>query len=522
MTLRLDRYHRLESRPNDRDLQNGFAARVHDPLWLLARQWHMGEHQGENASSPVRVDARVARTPIDPLDGDSNFDPRKVPAEALVESETDDWWTMSRRIRIGALFQEDAALEEVRGLRLGDPPPPYEAFADHLDGRALWRRRVELALGEDRFGGEIPADSPEAWDSFKMNYRARFESAERALDIQDHHGGPMDWFSADASTEAPLEPPPSVEESVLVPTPLEYPGAPHSRFWEIEDAAVDIGGYPPDIAHFATMLLVDLVYSHGDDWFLYPVTAGAGEIVTVTTMTVWDSFGRKYSSETLAAGVPLYPGLHPPADFSIFRCDGLNPASLVLWPVAESPLESEPVERVQFGIDEQANVLWALERVIDLRTVSRETVASDAGHLPYPPSVPVADLQGPREYSYIPATGVETGWHPYIIDWSAQDEPVFVQWGLADYSLQTPRPTPHPRAEVLKAKSEEPPTVHRISAAAMAPGGLEFERRWELARDTAGNPILWMQRQRRILRNPPARTIQFDVMEETAPAPPPP
>lgn len=522
MTLRIDRYHRLESRPNDRDLQNGFAARIHDPLWLLARQWHMGEHQGENASSPVRVDAKIARTPIDPLDGNGDFDPRRVPAEALVESEADDWWTMGRRIRIGALFQEDAALAEVKGVRLADPPPPYEAFAGHLDGRVLWRRRAELALGEGRFGGEIPADSPESWDSFRMNYRARFESAERPLDIRDHHGGPMDWFSADASTEVPLTPPAASEESPLIPTPLEYPGAPHSRFWEIEDARVDIGGYPPDTAHFATMLLVDLVYSHGDDWFLYPVMAGAGQIVTVTAMTVTDSFGRDYSSEALAGGAPLYPGLQPPADFSIFRCDGLDTASLVLWPVAESPLESEPVERVQFGIDEQANVLWALERIVDLRIVGREAVAPDANHQPYPAPVSVANLQGPREYNYIPANGIETGWHPYIIDWSAPDEPAFTQWGLADYSLQVPRPTPHPRAEVLKAKSAEPASAHRISAAVMAPGGLEIERRWQLARDMTGKPVLWVQRQRRILRNPPARTIRFDVMEETAPAPSPP
>src|SRR4051812_485366 len=221
MTLRLDRYNRLEPRPNDRDLQNGFAARVHDPLWLLARQWHMGEHQGENASSPVKVKAKVTRTPIDPLHGNDDFNPRKVPAEALVESETDDWWTMGRRIRIGALFQGDAALAQVNGVHLVDPPPPYEAFADHLDGRALWRRRAELALSEDRFGGEIPVDSPDAWDSFRMNYRTRFESAERPLDIRDHHGGPMDWFSADASTETPLMPPMEPEESTLIPTPLE-------------------------------------------------------------------------------------------------------------------------------------------------------------------------------------------------------------------------------------------------------------------------------------------------------------
>jgi hypothetical protein len=27
--------------------------RVHDPLWLLARQWQVGEFQGEDAGTPI-------------------------------------------------------------------------------------------------------------------------------------------------------------------------------------------------------------------------------------------------------------------------------------------------------------------------------------------------------------------------------------------------------------------------------------------------------------------------------------
>lgn len=516
MIRRLDAYRRLETRPGDRDLQNGFAARVHDPLWLLARQWQMGEHQGENASSPVRVDAAIARTAIDPLGGEAAFDPQIVPAEALVESELDDWWTMGRRIALGARLSGNAAAEAARGVRFDDPSPPYDAFAGALDGRALWRRRQALGLADADFGPDRPLqDTPDAWNSTRMNYGARFGSAERPLDIKDHHGGPMDWYSADADDDAPLVQPHTIAQSSVVPTPLEYPGAPHSRFWEIEDAKVDIGGYPPDTAHFSTMLLIDLIYSHGDDWYLYPVSANAGQIVTVTGMTVTDSFGRTYSTDETEGGKPLYPGLFAPDDFSLFRCDGLDRAALVAWPVAESPLESEPVERVQFGMDEQANVLWALERIIDGRAFARGAAEADPDNLPYPPPVPVSDLQGPREYRYIPATGIETGWHPYELDWNGTDA-TFRQGGLADYSRQDPRPMPRPRAEILKAGSPAAPQPHRIAASAMAPGGLEFERRWQLARDMKGRPVLWMQRQRRILRNPPARTIRFDVMQETA------
>lgn len=516
MIRRIDAYRRLETRPGDRDLQNGFAARVHDPLWLLARQWQMGEHQGENASSPVRVDAAISRTPIDPLNGDPALDPRVIPAEALVESELDDWWTMGRRVAIGALFSAVPAATAAKGVRFKDPSPPYDAFDGALDGRALWRRRQQLGLADAAFGPDRPPpDTPNAWNSLQMNYGSRFGSAERPLDIKDHHGGPMDWYSADGDAREPLVAPQTITESSVVPTPLEYPGAPHSRFWEIEDAKVDIGGYPPDTAHFSTMLLVDLIYSHGDDWYLYPVSAEVGQIVTVNGMKVTDSFGRSYSTEDTENGEPLYPGLFAPEDFSLFRSDGLERAALVAWPVAESPLESEPVERVQFGMDEQANVLWALERIIDSRAFARGPAEAAADNPAYPAAVPVSDLQGPREFRYLPATGIEVGWHPYTINWKG-DDGTFRQGGLADYSRQAPRPMPRPQAELLKAGSPTAPELHLIAASAMAPGGLEFERRWQLARDMQGRPVLWMQRQRRILRNPSARTIRFDVMQESA------
>lgn len=40
---------RLEPRARDRDLRAGSEARIADPLWLLARQWQLGELAGVDA-----------------------------------------------------------------------------------------------------------------------------------------------------------------------------------------------------------------------------------------------------------------------------------------------------------------------------------------------------------------------------------------------------------------------------------------------------------------------------------------
>ena len=40
----------------------------------------------------------------------TRFDPTVIPAEAILESELDDWWTLGRRVRVGQGFAANAAV----------------------------------------------------------------------------------------------------------------------------------------------------------------------------------------------------------------------------------------------------------------------------------------------------------------------------------------------------------------------------------------------------------------------------
>ena len=44
---------RLEPRCRNDDMSAGLQARIYDPLWLLARQWQIGEFDGDDAGSPA-------------------------------------------------------------------------------------------------------------------------------------------------------------------------------------------------------------------------------------------------------------------------------------------------------------------------------------------------------------------------------------------------------------------------------------------------------------------------------------
>jgi len=89
---------RLEPRSRDAEMKTSLQARIYDPLWLLARQWQLGEFQGEDNGSPVMArwraeSAKLTRyhsgaiAPNDRVDA-PRFDSNRVPLETLVERET--------------------------------------------------------------------------------------------------------------------------------------------------------------------------------------------------------------------------------------------------------------------------------------------------------------------------------------------------------------------------------------------------------------------------------------------------
>ena len=89
---------RLEPRSRNAEMKTSLQAAVYDPLWLLARQWQMGEFQGEDNGSPVIARWRADTAPLTryragtPAPGNPGspvaYDARRVPLETLVERET--------------------------------------------------------------------------------------------------------------------------------------------------------------------------------------------------------------------------------------------------------------------------------------------------------------------------------------------------------------------------------------------------------------------------------------------------
>lgn len=82
-------WNRLEGRPRTADFKRALQAEIRDPLWMLTRQWQMGEFRGADAGSPVFAKIHTTATRLDkyrPAQHAPEAFANNVPLEAKVES----------------------------------------------------------------------------------------------------------------------------------------------------------------------------------------------------------------------------------------------------------------------------------------------------------------------------------------------------------------------------------------------------------------------------------------------------
>jgi hypothetical protein len=508
-------YLRLEpSRPAG-EPQRGFAAELADPAWMVGRQWQMGEHQGENASSPLEVRLSLRHVPIEPMMQRPAANPRTVPAEAIVEEGPADWWTIGRRIRLGMAAQRANLISSLgldaagdAALRFGDLTGPYAS----LNGEAYDGRLVHALRPTDPIFAEVPVEDADLWRSDEFVYLGSFPAGGTALAVggmaQDgppsvrwsgHEGGDLDWWSVDAIgplAAASGDPTPEVRW----PDRFRWPGSPAARWWQIEDHLVDFGGLPPDRAHLATTMLLDLLCGHSDDWFLFPVPAQAGYVLAVEGLEISDSFGESW---------PAQGSDWPEAsDWSMFQVTGLSARQLPIWPTAVGALSGEPIDEIVVGVDEDANLVWAVEERLGGRLTDRNR--------PQPEPAAVHDDTQPRpaaaRYRYAPVTSLPEHWYPY----TREDRPSatrYVQGRLLAVDADgTRREASLPKSTFLTSADGRP---HEIAPWRLPPTGVRLETRPMLARAMSGKPVLWVQRRRLPLLSPPASGLRLDALIPT-------
>jgi hypothetical protein len=265
-TPSLTTWTRLEPQPRDASMERSLQAQVRDPLWLLARQWQVGEFLGDDAGSPIHAtiaaEMRTITTYRPGLNPASTvpIDPA-LPIEVHVERElvtlemrgsAQQGLYFENLIRQSSVATPEAVIAAFRTsfpIAATSPDPTYAppdalrfrsiAAGRVTDGEALYASARAVAAGQTptiplpaaasnpgmaavissflAFRGSLfsepTTDNP--WQSQNLDYEFALGSPGTdetiTLEAPEFPGGHLDWYSfsldetVPAGTQAPTE-----------------------------------------------------------------------------------------------------------------------------------------------------------------------------------------------------------------------------------------------------------------------------------------------------------------------------
>lgn len=535
---------RLEPNASEATLVPGFRALIADPLWLLGRQWQLGELRGEDASTPVRVALELELVAVDRLaiDGVSAapVDP-SAPIEAYVEAidvdapnvnirRAAELGLLARRALLaanaGAVWTALCSRPELRidltRLDIGDAALRLLARRS-LDGVALARRldalpAVDAAAGlaaitllpasglqaaaaalvawRVQTATTVERPAKDAWDHARFEHRFALRSADGALDLQaaEHPGGRLDWYSVDIHVAAtPASKRPTMD---AIPIPIQFPGMPSRRWWDLEDEAVDLSNVEAGPEDMIRMLSVELMTIFADDWYLVPVRMPVGHLARIRSVTVDDAFAYKQAPRTLASFAEQDGAARTWRMFELTGQpqpkDNIGPW-LFVAPVVADLLESDPIEEVRFLRDEVSNLGWAVERTI-------EGVDGRPRRRAEPRTTPPAP-RGDAGWAWQLVSTIPLGWTPFVPAATGDGTNMALQRARLPHWTATDGP----QGALLTATTPLVIPEEEIPAT-----GIVLTRTWQRTRGTNGEVLLWQGREKRPGTGEPAAELIFD------------
>ncbi|MEV5410331.1 hypothetical protein AB0K60_16020 [Thermopolyspora sp. NPDC052614] len=516
-------YARFEPHTRSDDVEEGLAARVYDPAWTLSRQWQLGELLGDDGGSPVtaRHVGRISRcTAYADRAGRRELPPDAGPVEAMAEAVPVTWprWPRSLRVDVGR-----ALLRCLRTAGLADRVHPFltqfplapkdDLAAGRVPDGALAHRTlapplratpptlpnlpdlvvdqplIDAALDWLQFCDALIPPPATAWDPARMEYDFTMEAPGVTLEAVEHGGGTLEWWAFDA------EPAPSAGQEdaydvTTVPTRVTFPGMPVPRWWQEEDAVIDLGAVEAHPADLARMAVLQFALLYGNDHFVVPVHMPVGAFFLTTHLLVTDVFG----TTTL---VP--PSTGTAARWTMFTLSPIKESGVhggfLLPATAVQPLVSAPVEEVLLLRDEMANLAWAIESTIE--GPNGEPIHRTE-HWHRPPENDPPDT-GPPTYRF--GTTVPPHWFPLVPQRDPSgDAPAFAVQQMAD------DPTSVPLGEFVAIGQT-------IADDRLPREGRRLIRDHMLARTSDGGTVVWSRRRSRIGRGEGSSGLSFDLAQ---------
>jgi len=555
---------RLEPRAREGSMARSLQAQVRDPLWMLTRQWQVGEFRGEDGGSPVQATMSVESQPL--TNYQPGFDPQAavpldthLPLEVHVEREP---VTLGLRgsVQLGLTFEQlvrTAGLPEtiIHAFRAAypieakvpDTEPPDRVSRQFralvagrvTDGVALYAAYKATQAGQTTPNPLPPeAQSPgvpqvlqafagyreslysepthdSAWQREQQEYAfevtSQVPNQAVSLAAPEFPGGRLDWYdftlAANGTTAQPTLAP-TVATYNFLPIRVTFRGMPDARWWNFEDGQTDFGQLDAEHVDLAKMLVMEFALIYGNAWYEIPLPTQLGTLSRVTLLVVSDTFGQRTfirPTESLNS-----PGQRPWSMFKISA--GTAHSDFLFFPPTLGLFTDAPaLDDVFFLRDEMAAMAWAVEHKVqgamDAPLDGDESYhqRQDSGTAP---GLGTSGQPGPA-ISYRLETTVPENWIP-LVPIQAPDLSLYFRRGTIV------RPTPQglvhiPAHTVLL----DPGRPFFVKDQTIPRDGREVKRSFRRTRWSDGSTYVWLARKSDVGSGPGWSGLAFDVIVPT-------
>ena len=263
-----------------------------------------------------------------------------------------------------------------------------------------------------------PETTNATWLPERMEYTfsvaTGFSDGEQILTAPEYFEGQLDWYAFDSNSKPKVGGATDQAFKTItrtaIPAPASFRGMPAPRFWEFEDAQVNLASVDAGPTDLLRMLLVDFAVNYGNDWFVIPVELDVGSLCRSRSLIITDTFGE------LTLIRPASELREPFSTWRMFQHSHLRgsgaagPLSNLFFlpPSLVKSLESQPIEEVLFVRDEMANMAWGIEPVIESAAENKLNRFSQQREEPPPKKTSANEL------IYRLSTDVPENWVPLV------------------------------------------------------------------------------------------------------------
>ena len=313
-------WNRLEGRPRTINFDKALKAEVRDALWMLTKQWQMGEFKGDDAGSPVFAKIHITTSQLDSYKAAGNalqnFEVN-VPLETKAEQKKIPFTRNGINISIDIRLQMGRYwLKLLKEKTLNYSSAYITAYKFELPANSrdtdyiyahknVWQQYAAISgrcldgyklyeyitdAGHNASDGIINTDPDKtaldnlgiqfidwykkmyyqpideqnnAWLPEKLEYQfecnATANNEEKKLQAEEYYHGHLDWYAFDISEKASntVGQDKTPFTSTFIPSHVEFDGMPNTRWWKFEDGKTSFGNILPSTTDLSQLLLME-------------------------------------------------------------------------------------------------------------------------------------------------------------------------------------------------------------------------------------------------------------------------